>query len=136
LFAGVGIRGKSWWLENMLQRQFSPSGNSWILDERFQKQFGKRYSLFAEASPFLTKKAFYDFVSAEYSFVKLGLGAETENVHKSGKDSLGAGPRLSYALLSAKQVKIVSAASYQFRRDEPKVLRFYVVCFFRAGSKN
>ena len=61
LFLGAGYRGKTWWLETMVQKQWhegvtkDPKGNDWMLDFRFQKLWNNRFTLNAESSPFLTE---------------------------------------------------------------------------------
>lgn len=98
LFTGIGRRGRGWWLEGMVQRQWNPKGNQWMLDARFDKQSG-RWHLYAEASPFLTRKAFYEFVIVERRTWKgLALGVETENLHQAGRDTVQVGPRASRKL--------------------------------------
>lgn len=57
----------------------------------------------------------------------INLRFETENVHKSGRDSLGAGFGPSKRLGSLGPVKVSGALVYQFRRQESDALRFYLV---------
>ncbi len=134
IFGGIGYRNKNWWFESMIQKQWKEKdGNSprkaLLFDNRFQYQPTKRTSLYIEIAPFLDRKALYDMVVIEQKIIGgLGVGFETENVHKTGKDSLGAGPRVSLPFGSLGGCKIVTALSYQFRQgQERNVLRFYLV---------
>lgn len=129
LFGGVGYRSgnKKWWLESMVQRQWSANGKKLLLDNRFQYQAG-RASLYVEVAPFLDRRATYDMVIFEHrSWRKLNLGAETENVHKRGADSLGAGPRASLPLGTFGKFKVATAAAYRLRSSEQNEFRVYVV---------
>lgn len=126
LFPGVGYRAKNWWLEAMTQRQWSKPGNQWMLDFRYSFNRG-RLAFYAESTPLLTKRGEYEFVYADVRVWKrLSVGFETENVHKPGKDSLGAGPRLSLPVASFGNYKLSLAGVYQFR-NEANVPRLYVV---------
>ena len=93
LFGGVGYRGKDWWLETMAQHQWNSKQNQWALDFRYDRQIG-RWHVYAEGAPFLTKRAFYEFAVVERQTWKGFLfGAETENVHQPGPDTVAVGPR-------------------------------------------
>lgn len=130
LFAGLGYRGKTWWLEGMWQQQWNRDRRDQLLDFRFQKNITNRATLYAEPAIFLTKTTFYDFVILEYrAWRKLSLGMETENVHKAGPDSWGAGPRLSHPITAWKDIKVALALSYQVRarREEKDALRLYLI---------
>ena len=128
LFAGVGYKNPKWWLESMVQRHWNGTGNQVLLNFRFQVQASKRGTLYIEGAPFLTKRAFYDFVTFDYRILrKLNLGAETENVHRGGRDSLGVGPRISYPIASVGKTRLAAAFSYQFRREERDVARLYLI---------
>jgi hypothetical protein len=97
-FGGVGYRGESWWAETMVQRQWNTKADQWAMDFRFDKQAG-RWHLYVEGSPFLTKKAFYEFLVAERRTWKgFSLGAETENTHQPGPDTIAIGPRAGHKL--------------------------------------
>lgn len=128
LFGGLGYRGKAWWLEGMVQRQWSSKGNQVMLDFRFDKQAG-RYHFYAEGSPFLTKKAFYEFVIVERRTWKgFALGAETENVHQDNRDTVQVGPRASRKLGRFAGFDVSMAAAVRLSpvggRTEP---RLYVI---------
>ncbi len=98
LFAGAGYRGKNWWLEAIVQHQWNTKANQWMLDFRFNKQT-ERWRLYAEVSPFLIKKAFYEYVIVERRTWKgFSFGAETENTHQIGPDMIAIGPRVSRKL--------------------------------------
>ncbi len=128
LFGGFGYRGKKWWFESMIQRQWSAKDKKLLFDNRFQGQLGKKSSLYVEVAPFLDREAVYDMVIFEQSvWHKLNIGGETENVHKPGKDSLGAGPRVSASLAEVGNYKLAVALAYQLRRQERNALRFYIV---------
>ena len=128
LFGGLGYRGKTWWFESMIQRQWSAKDKKLLFNNRFQSQLSKKSSLYVEIAPFLDRKAVYDMVIFEQNvWRKFNIGAETENVHKIGRDSLGIGPRVSTPLAVFGNHKLSTALAYQFRRQETNVLRFYVV---------
>lgn len=128
LFGGLGYRGRTWWFESMIQRQWSAKDKKILLDNRFQGQLSKKSSLYVEVAPFLDRKSVYDMVIFEQNvWHKLNVGAETENVHKPGQDSLGAGPRVSAFLAELGSYKLAIALAYQLRRQETNALRFYVV---------
>ena len=136
LFGGVGYRKPKWWLEGMIQRQWSKTGNQLLLDSRFQEQIRNRTTLYVEVAPFLNKPAVYDFVILEYrTWRKINIGAETENAHKPGLDLLGGGPRISYPIGVIGKVKVTAALSYQMRRQERDALRFYFVLNRRFMKK-
>ena len=128
LITGLGYRTDNWWVESMAQRQWSPSGGQWFLNFRLFKSKG-RLSIYGEPTIFLTKPAFQESVFVEYRlWHKLALGGETENIHRSrARDTLGTGPRISYALPQWKGVRPVLAFTYQIRKEEQDVMRFYVV---------
>ncbi len=128
LFGGLGYRRESWWIESMIQRQWSAGDAKLMLDNRFQAQLGPRRSLYVEVAPFLDRKAVYDMVVFEQNVWRgMNIGAETENVHRPGKDSLGAGPRVSVPVAQVSNFKMAIALAYQLRRQETNALRFYVV---------
>ena len=136
LLGGVGYRKSKWWLEGMVCRQWSGAGNQLLLDFRFQEKIGNRTTLYVEAAPFLNKHALYDFTILEYrTWHNINVGAETENIHKPGLDSLGAGPRISYPIGSIGKVKVTVALSYQVRRQERDAFRFYIILNRRFRSK-
>lgn len=127
LFGGIGYRNNNWWLESMIQRQWSETGRKLLWDNRFQWQNNKE-SLYLEAAPFLDRKAFYNMAIFERrAWRRFNIGAETENVHKPGKDSLGAGPRISMPLGSVGKLKVGAAIAYQLRHNERNALRLYLV---------
>lgn len=137
LFGGIGYRGKNWWLEGMVQRQWSKPGDNLLLDFRFQKQFINRVSLYAEGAPFLNRRAFYEFVIVETPvWGKLRVGGETENVHRAGaKYSLAVGPRASYPLGNIGGFNVVASVAYRAQHPEPSALRFYLSFNRRFGKK-
>lgn len=127
LFGGIGYRGKKWWLESMIQRQWSAKDQKLLWDNRFQGQFGKS-SLYIEVAPFLDREAVYDMVIFEQNvWYKLNAGAETENIHKPGRDSFGAGPRVSVPIAEFGNYKLAIALAYQLRQQETDAMRFYIV---------
>ena len=139
LLAGIGYRQETafenWWFESMIQRQWSESANgrrqALLWDNRFQYSIDDIVSLYIEAAPFLDHKnrgAVYDMVVFERMlWRRLNLRLETENVHKSGMDSLGVGPGVGWSCGSLGPVKVNGALVYQFRRQESDALRFYLV---------
>lgn len=127
-FVGIGYRRDKWWVEGMVQKQWSTSGNQLLLDFRFQTQVAKKWSVYIEVAPFLNRRAFYDFVIVERQiWRKLNVGGETENVHRPLRDSIGGGPRVSYPIGSVGKFKFTLALSYQMRPNEKDALRLYVV---------
>lgn len=97
IFAGVGYRSKSWWLEGLVQKQWNRSGGLWSADARFRRRFG-RVSVYIEPSIILKPKtAFYEFVIVEERMWRgLSLRQETENIHRPGKDTIAAGGGIGY----------------------------------------
>lgn len=137
LFGGLGYRGKTWWLEGMIQRQWSRKGSNVMFDVRFQKQFGSRFSLYVEPASFLNQRAFCNFTIVEYrAFGKLRLGGETENVHRAGTDSLALGPRISYSPGTLAGFSVVASVAYRVQRPEPEALRLYLAFHRRFARKN
>jgi len=101
LFAGLGYRQKSWWLEGMAWKQWGPSGGLWGADVRFRKQFGVRGKtvLYFEPAPLLSQKGFYWFLDCDTEvWNKFSVGAETENINRPGPDAMAVGPRISRSL--------------------------------------
>lgn len=135
LLAGIGYRQETaldnWWLESMIQRQWSEKGPALLWDNRFQYAIDELISLYVEVAPFLDRKnrgAVYDMVVFERSlWQELNLRLESENLHKSGRDSLGVGPGIGWKFGSLGPVKVNGALVYQFRRHERDALRFYLV---------
>ena len=128
IFCGIGYKKQNWWFESMILRQWSHVGNNLLLDFRFQKQFANRSTLYIEQSPFLNKHALYNFFIFEHPlWYKFNIGGETENILKAGKNSLGAGPRISRPLGTIGKTKVVMALSYRMRPQEPDELRLYLV---------
>ena len=126
-FAGLGYRFGQDWVEVMGWRQWA-SANHWLIDVRSSVQFNSRTSMYNEFSPYLDQKAMYMMSTVDVSMVgRLSVGAETENTFKSPTSSLGAGPRVSWLLANFNKTKVVSTVAYQFRRDEPNVLRLYLI---------
>ncbi len=136
LLGGLGYRRNTWWFESMIQRQWSTKDKKLLFNNRFQIQLSKKSSLYVEVAPFLDRRAVYDMAVFEQNvWHKLNIGAETENVHKPGKDSLGIGPRISMPLAVFGNFKLAVALAYQFRQQETDALRFYVV-FNRRDKLN
>lgn len=126
-FGGLGYRGSTWWVEGMVQRQWSRAGNNFMLDVRFQKQFGNRLTLYLEGAPFLTRRAFYDFTVVEYrTFGKVRLGGEKENIHRPGADSLAFGPRVSYPLGTLYGFSVVASVAWRIQHPKPDAIRAYL----------
>lgn len=132
VFHGAGYRTKTAWVETLLQQQVKAGKDDWFVDIRSRMQKG-RLSLYAEGAPFLTRRAFYNLISVDHTFrVKeggktLGIGFETENIHRGGKDSIGAGPRLTMPIGAIKGWSIDVAVAYHIRPHEHNVLRLYPV---------
>lgn len=136
LFAGVGYKHKSWWLESMAWRQWNNSGNLLALDFRFQKQW-KKDRLYIEAAPFISRRGFYHFVIYEHrTWRKFNLGGETENILRPGRDSWGAGPRVSYPIGTIGRAKATLTLSYRTRLHEEDELRLYLIFNISARSRN
>lgn len=128
VITGIGYRHDTWWVEGMVQRQWVSTGDQWFMNFRLSKNKG-RLNLYAEPAIFLTNPAFQESAFVEYRvWRKLALGGETENTHRpNARDTLGMGPRVSYALPSWKKIRPVVALTYQVRKQEGDVLRLYVV---------
>jgi len=132
LFGGVGYRKSAWALEMLFQKQFSPQGNSSALDFRFTKTMAKKWSLFTEVAPSLSRPQVYDVAIVERQLTKrCSVGGETENTHRPGRDSVGGGPAASCVLANVGSSKLVTRASYQFRPNEPNVFRWYLILHVR-----
>ena len=128
IFPGVGYRKERWWIEALVQRQWSRAGNQWMLDFRFQTRIGERSTLYIEPSPLLTRKGFYEFVIYERRMWKrLNVGVETENIHRPGLDTIGVGPRVSYPIATFGKVKLTTALAYRMHRRERDLVRLDVV---------
>ena len=139
LFAGIGRRGKSWWLEGMIQHQWRAVGNQWMLDFRFDKQAGS-WHLYAEGSPFLTRKAFYEFVIVERrTWRGFSVGGETENSQQTGPDILAIGPRVSRKLGNWAGFDVSLAGAIRFSPiggyAEPRLYLVFNRRFALAGRK-
>lgn len=127
LFPGVGYRFGKWWVEAMIQRQWSHVGNSWALDFRYVVEPTNRTTLYAEYSPFLTKSGQYVFVYVNVRVWKqLAVGFETENVYRPGPDILDLGPRIVLPLISLGEYKLTLSAAYQIHHREADIPRLYV----------
>lgn len=127
IFAGIGYRGKSWWLEGLVQKQWSQSGGLWSLDGRFRRQVG-RVSLYVEPSVILSPKtAFYEFVIVEERLWKgLVLRQETENVHRPGRDTVAVGGGLGYAFGRWHGCDVATALVYRASLTGRDELRVYL----------
>jgi hypothetical protein len=131
IMVGVGHKRASWWLEFMAQRQYSMRTSQWFVDTRFQASPWKGSRLFLEHSPFLERKALYQFVLFEQRAKAVGLGFESENVYAGGRDSLGIGPRISFKPIPLGKQPLNVSMAYQLRRGEPDVVRFYFALPFK-----
>lgn len=124
LFTGLGYRGKTWWLEGLVQKQWNSSGGFWSADLRFRKQLG-RVSLYLEPRSIIRpKSAFYECVIVEERLWKgLSLRQETESVHRAGKDSIAAGGGLTYSLGRWQDFDFATALVYRAAtgKDELRV---------------
>lgn len=129
VIAGIGYRRSKWWLETMAQRQWGEGGEAWLLDWRSVIQPHNRLVIYLEGAPFLDRRAFYNMATVDYRvWNKLGLGVETENVHKLGKDSLAFGPRVSLSLARIAGGQTTAVLAYRFRSySELNELRFYLI---------
>lgn len=130
--------GKSW-IEVLGWQQFSSGRTDVLASVRLRVELGRGISMYAEASPYLSKKAFYDqaFLEAETKISpRLRVGLETENLHQAGKDKLGFGPRATLVLAKGKTINLTVSLSYQFRRSpEPNVIRAWVLLGFNNKPK-
>ncbi len=127
IFAGVGYRSKSWWLEGLVQKQWSAVGGLWSADARFRRQFG-RTSVYVEPSVILSPKvAFYEFVIVEEKLWKgLVLRQETENVHRPGKDTVAAGGGLGYVFSRWHGCDVAAALVYRASPTGKDEFRWYL----------
>lgn len=125
---GLGYRREKWALEMMYKQQFKGQQHiSSALDFRFTRPLPGKLALFAEVTPALNRKSVYDMVTLERKMCAFcSFGGETENTHRAGRDSLGAGPSMSLW----KQIgntKVVLRAAYQIRPEEKNVFRIYLI---------
>lgn len=129
LFFGAGYSSRKWWLENMAQKQWNRAGASWWLDWRFAATPHSRISVYLEGAPRLGRKMFYEFMTLDFRVLgPVNIGAETENVHKPGKDVLGLGPRIAVPLpWKIAKAKPAIALSRQFRSGGPNATRLYAI---------
>ena len=127
LFGGIGYRGSNWWLESMLQRQWRENGRALLQDNRFQLNAGK-VSFYAEMALFLDRRAVYEMVIVERNvWRRFNAGIETESVHRPGRDSVGAGPRVGATVGSFGNYRLATALAYRVRRQDNNELRLYLV---------
>jgi len=138
LFMGFGYRGKSWSLEVMAQKQFNSNGGFWAQDTRLVKKFGnqKKTTLYIEATPFLTQKAFGWSAYLETGlWKKFSAGGETENVDRPGPDVASLGPRISRSLGCFAGFDVSATGAFRFDplrqpskvTGHPHEIRFYLV---------
>lgn len=127
LFAGIGYRGKTWWVEGLTQKQWNQAGGFWSADVRFRKQTG-RVSLFLEPRVIVVPSlAFYEYVSVEERLWKgLALRQETENVHRQGKDSIAIGGGLGYNLGKWRGFDVATALVYRVSPTGKDEVRAYL----------
>lgn len=111
----------------MVQQQWSRQRRETMLDFRFQKTT-KKTSLYLEAAPFLSRKAFYEFVIFEQKVWRgLGVGGESENIHQpQARDSLTLGPRIGFPLFTSRGFKFRGALAYRLKSRGLNELRLYV----------
>jgi len=136
LFAGLGYRQGAWWVEVMVQRQWGTSRNEWMPDIRVQARPSSKLSVFGEWAYPISQKAHYNMVIVDYHISsRWGVGVETENLHRPGRDLLGAGPRISFPVFRVSQSSLNFAVGYQVRPREKDVVRFYLVFNHRMELK-
>ena len=139
IFTGIGVRDQNWWLEAMIQHQWRAAGNLWMLDFRFDRQAG-RWRIYMEASPFLTKKAFYEFMIVERRIWKgVAIGSEMENLHQAGRDTIQIGPRASRKLgrLAGFDVSLAGAVRFSAANGhtEPRLYIVFNRRIIKGGRK-
>lgn len=123
LFPGVGYKTELWWLEILWWQHWSSLGTKSALDGRFGITHSK-FLLYSELARFTVTGDVYTFVIVERPVSKkFRVGLETENFFRK-KDSLGGGPRASYAWGTFLNGPVITSASYQVRPAEPDALRF------------
>ena len=118
---GLRYQRERFWTEFMVGGIRAGSRTRPFFDTRTNVNLTKRVNVWGETAAFSDQ--FYWFFEADYSRKKWLVGVETENVHLKGLDSLGLGSHIKFRV--AKGVWIGPA--YQFRRNEPNVVRLYVV---------
>ncbi len=133
LFGGLGYKRNNWWLETLVQRQWSTKGHQWQLNFRFNRDFGKRANLYLELYPVSSRRSFSEVVIFDYRLSdRWKIGVETENLHKRGRDSYGGGSRLSFRLVNRGPVTLWVTGTYHFRNQgEPRFFRTYVITTVR-----
>jgi len=138
VFVGVGFRGKSWWVEQMVQKQWNGDGGLTALDTRVVKRWGQKQKTvsYFEAGPFLSQKGFFwSSYTDTVVWRKLGLGVGTENVHKPGPDMVAIGPRVALSLGRFAGFDISTTGEFRFVPFEqptkigghPREIRLYVL---------
>jgi hypothetical protein len=123
---GVGKKLENGWIEIMAQRQYSVRSNQWFADFRLSRKLADKVSLFVEIAPFLETKALYDFFRLEYRLGRINILAESENIHRPGRDLIGIGPGLSLAPIKlVGKIRFAPVVVWQMRPNDPSWVRFY-----------
>jgi hypothetical protein len=124
---GGGRKLENGWIEFMAQKQYSVHSNPWFFDFRLQRKLAERFSTFVEIAPFLETKALYEFWRLEYRVhPRFTIMAESENIHRQGRDSLGIGPGINFTpMRGVWKLRFAPAVSWQIRREDPDFIRFY-----------
>ncbi len=128
LFFGLGYRGENWWVEEMVQKQYSSVGGLWSVDSRFRWQ-KQRIAVYVEPAMLWTPSpALYEFVTVEERLWRgLSFRQETENVHRLSRQSVAVGPGLSYNLGQHGGWDVGVAGAYRFSPTGKNELRGYFV---------
>lgn len=127
LFAGLGYRGKTWWVEGLVQHQWNCVGGFWSADMRFRRQVG-RVAIYLEPRVIVTPNlAFYEYVSVEERLWKgLSLRQESESVHRPGRDTIAFGGGLAYSLGKWRGCDFATALVYRVSPAGKDELRAYL----------
>ena len=128
LFAGLGYREKDFWMEALLQFQWqwtSPGNHKWYGNVRFSGRTGEAFQFYFEAASSLTDKNTYyaSFFLERKATERLSVGAETDNSFSPGANSVGLGPRASFALVPK---RAMATLAYHLRPSEANLARLYL----------
>jgi hypothetical protein len=127
---GIGRRQDKpqpkWWFEVMAMKQYAMRSNQWLVDTRAQVMVRPKVRLFIETAPYLERKAVFHYWALERRTGRWNWGAESENVFRSGRDSVGIGPRAGLAIAKIGKSELNASIAYQFRPNEPDFVRLYL----------
>ncbi len=117
---GTRYQNERIWSEFMLAGIRAGYSTRPFFDTRTNLKLTKALNVWGETSVFSNQ--FYWFTETDYALKHWLTGIETENVHKSGRDSLGLGVHVKFRLAKG----VWAGPAYQWRSDK-NVVRLYLV---------